>query len=84
MIPGAYRCLYAPDDSSINLADFLTPLISWVQHGAAPGTVEADTFSLTTGKITLRQQVQPYNALAPVTPPPGSLKGHYHYLGTYH
>jgi feruloyl esterase len=84
MIPGASHCLYAPDFSSINLADFLTPLISWVQHGIAPGTIEADTLSLTTYKITLHQKVRPYNALAPVTPAPGSLNGHYHYLGTYH
>ena len=84
MIPGAGHCLYAPDSSSINGADFLIPLISWVQHGIAPGTVEADTFSFTTHKITLRQKVRPYNALAPVTPAPGSLNGYYHYLGTYH
>jgi feruloyl esterase len=30
MIPGANHCLAAPDFSSINLADFLTPLIAWV------------------------------------------------------
>jgi len=68
---------------SINLADFLGPLIAWVQHGTAPGTIQANTFSLTTNGITLRQKVRPYNALAPVTPAPGSLNGHYHYLGTY-
>jgi hypothetical protein len=84
MIPGAYHCLVAPDFSSINLADFLTPLISWVQRGIAPGTIEADTFSLPNGPITLRQTVRPYNALAPVTPAAGSLNGHYHYVGTYH
>jgi len=67
----------------VNLADFLTPLISWVQHGIPPGTVEADTLSLPEGTITLHQQVRPYNALAPVTPASGSLNGHYHYLGTY-
>jgi len=84
MIPGAYHCLFAPDRSSANFADFLTPLISWVQHGTAPGTIEADTRSLTYPyPITLRQKVRPYNALAPVTPAPGSLNGHYHYLGTY-
>jgi Tannase and feruloyl esterase len=83
MIPGAYHCLFAPDFSSANFADFLTPLISWVQRGITPGTVEADTRSLTTGTIKLRQKVRPYNALAPVTPAPDSLNGHYHYLGTY-
>ena len=83
MIPGAYHCLFAPDLSSVNLADFLGPLISWVQHGTAPGTIEADTLALPNGPITLRQKVRPYNALAPITPAPGSLNGHYHYLGTY-
>jgi len=89
MIPGAYHCLFEPNlaapglPKSINLADFLAPLISWVQHGTAPGTIEANTLSLTTGKITLRQQVRPYDALTPITPAPGSLNGHYHYLGTY-
>jgi feruloyl esterase len=83
MVPGASHCLVAPDFSSLNLADFLTPLISWVQDGIAPGTIPANTISLTTFTITLRQKVRPYNALAPVTPAAGSLNGHYHYLGTY-
>jgi hypothetical protein len=68
---------------SINLADFLTPLISWVQHGTAPGTIRADTLSLPDGTITLYQKVRPYDALAPVRPAPGSLNGHYRYLGIY-
>jgi hypothetical protein len=83
MIPGASHCLVAPDFSSFNLADFLTPLMWWVQRGVAPGTIPANTLSLTTFKITLRQKVRPYNALAPVTPARGSLNAHYRYLGTY-
>ena len=68
---GAYHCLYAPHGISVNLADLLTALICWVQHGIAPGTIEADTWSRTPDKITLYQEVRPYNALAPVTPRPG-------------
>jgi pimeloyl-ACP methyl ester carboxylesterase len=83
LIPGANHCLAAPDGSSVNLADFLTPLISWVQDGIAPQTIPADTYSLTQNKITLYQKVRPYDALAPVTPAPGSLNGPYHYIGTY-
>ena len=89
MIPGAYHCLFEPNlaapslPKSINLADFLTPLISWVQHGTAPGTIKADTLAFPGDPITLYQKVRPYDALAPVTPAPGSLNGHYHYLGTY-
>jgi hypothetical protein len=82
MVPGAYHCLFAPD-GEINLADFLTPLISWVQDGVAPGTVPADTWNPATKKITLHQIVRPYNALAPVTPAKGSLNAHYHYIGSY-
>lgn len=83
MIPGAYHCLFAPGGGSVNLADFLTPLISWVQDGIAPGTIPADTYSLIQKKITRYQKVRPYNALAPVTPAPGSLNGDYRYIGTY-
>jgi Tannase and feruloyl esterase len=84
MIPGAYHCLFAPDFSSVNLAGFLSALIAWVQHGTPPATIQANTASTTPPfPILLRQTVRPYNALAPVTPAPGSLNGHYHYLGTY-
>ena len=33
-IPGAYHCLSSPD-GSINIADFLTPLISWARTAPA-------------------------------------------------
>jgi Tannase and feruloyl esterase len=82
LVPGAYHCLFAPD-GEVNLADFLTPLISWVQDGTAPGAVQADTWDPATGKITLHQTVHPYNALAPVTPAKGSLNAGYHYIGGY-
>jgi hypothetical protein len=80
MIPGAYHCLFAPN-KDVNIADFLTPLIAWVQHGDAPGTIPADTSN---GKeITMEQSVSPYDALARVKPAPGSLNGYYQYLGRY-
>ena len=82
MIPGAYHCLYGPG-GSINLANFLTPLIAWVQRDVAPGAVSADTYSRPLKEITLYQTVRPYNALAPVTPAKGSLNGHYDYIGSY-
>jgi Tannase and feruloyl esterase len=83
MVPGAYHCLFTPDFTSVDLADLLTPIISWVEDGVAPGEVEADTFSLTQQVVTFEQTVQPYDALAPVDPAPGSLNGHYDYIGTY-
>ena len=67
MIPGAYHCLFAPN-GNVNLADFLTPLIAWVQRGVAPGTVPADTYSPARQRITTHENVSPYNALAPVKP----------------
>jgi Tannase and feruloyl esterase len=68
MIPGGYHCLGggAPESSG----DLLTPLMSWVQNGQAPGAV---TFPLTTPTATLSAlTVSPLN---PNTPPPGGAKG---------
>jgi hypothetical protein len=67
----------------MNMVNFLTKLIGWVQTGTAPGTVSANTWSRTENKIVQHQTVQPYNALAPVTPVHGSLNGHYDYIGRY-
>jgi hypothetical protein len=83
MIPGAYHCLFAPDGSSGNAADFLGALIGWVQQGTAPQAMAANTVSLTTLKVLQYLTVRPYNALAPVTPAKGSLNGHYDYIGGY-
>jgi hypothetical protein len=83
LIPGAYHCLFAPDGTSATIPDFLSPLISWVQDGIPPGTIEADTYSFAENKIILRQAVRPDDALAPVTPAAGSLNGHYDYIGSY-
>ena len=82
MIPGAYHCLYDTPGKIVNYVNFLTPLISWVQHGIVPTSIPAD-FGTPQGTITLQQKVRPYNALTPVTPAKGSLNGHYHYIGTY-
>jgi feruloyl esterase len=83
MIPGAYHCLIGPDEQTANIADFLSPLIAWVQHGTPPGAISAPTWSTPQNKIIADQTVQPYDALAPVTPANGSLNGNYHYLGSY-
>jgi pimeloyl-ACP methyl ester carboxylesterase len=83
MIPGAYHCLFAPDNVDVNIADFLTPLVAWVQDGVAPGTVPADTYNTATKTITAQQSVRPDNALAPVRTARGSLNGYYRYIGSY-
>ena len=82
LIPGTYHCLYDTPGKIVNFVNFLTPLISWVQHGIAPTSIPAD-FGTPQGTVTLQQKVRPYNALTPVTPAKGSLNGHYHYIGTY-
>lgn len=81
MIPGAYHCLFAPD-GDVNFADFLASLVAWVQNGNAPGAIEADTVTRK-GAVVQHLTVRPYDALAPVHPAPGSLNGHYRYIGTY-
>jgi hypothetical protein len=81
MIPGAYHCLFAPN-GDVNIADFLTPLIAWVQDGTPPGAVPADT-ATPAGKIVQSLTVTPYNALAAVRVAPGSLNGYYRYIGHY-
>lgn len=83
MIPGAYHCLIGPDEQTANIADFLSTLIAWVQHRTPPGAVSAPTWSTPQNKIIADQTVQPYDALAPVTPANGSLNSNYHYLGSY-
>jgi feruloyl esterase len=83
MIPGAYHCLIGPDEQTDTIADFLSPLIAWTQHGTAPGAVSAPTWSKPQNKIITDLTVQPYDALAPITPANGSLNGNYHYIGSY-
>jgi feruloyl esterase len=83
MIPGAYHCLYGPDEETDNIADFLSPLITWVEHRTPPGPISAPTWSIPQKKIIEEQTVQPYDALAPVTPANGSLNSNYHYIGNY-
>jgi pimeloyl-ACP methyl ester carboxylesterase len=83
MVPGGYHCLFGPDYTTANLADFLGALIGWVQGGTPPQAMPADTVVIATNKIIQRQTIRPYNALAPVTPAKGSLNGHYDYIGSY-
>ena len=81
MIPGAYHCLFGPD-GSVNFAEFLAPLISWVQDRNAPGAEQANTYSAQ-GNLISSQTAYPYDALAPITPAPESLNAHYDYIGSY-
>jgi feruloyl esterase len=76
MIPGGYHCLFGPDFTSpteLALPELLTPLMTWVQQGRAPGAEKAPIISLTDGSTLVHQSVSPYDALAPVHPAPSSL-----------
>jgi tannase/feruloyl esterase len=77
LVPEGNHCLSGPDNT-INM-DLLDPLMNWVEKGVAPGAVPAP-ITWKSGSVT-RQTVPPYNALAPVRSAPGSLNGHYDYLG---
>jgi hypothetical protein len=86
LVPGAYHCLIGPDitaPTELVAVDFLTPLIDWVEHGVPPGGVAAPIVPLGGPGTVVPQTVQPYDALAPVHPAPGSLNGNYDYIGHY-
>lgn len=82
MVPGAMHCL-SNGPTSVVLADFLSPLISWVEQGVAPGPVEAPIVGAAGGGSYLPQTVQPFDALAPVHAPADGLNSGYDYIGRY-
>ena len=75
MLPSTYHCLIAPDGSSYTAVDFVTPLLTWVEHGAAPGDISAGIGGNTVA-------VPPTDALKPV-PNARGLNSHYDYVGRY-
>jgi feruloyl esterase len=77
LVPGAYHCL-----GGVDAPDLLTALIDWVEHGTAPGAI-AVSLSASGQTAGVSLTVQPEDALAPVQSPPGSLNGHYDYIGHY-
>jgi feruloyl esterase len=81
MVPGAMHCLFNGD--SIVLVDFLSPLVSWVEHGLAPGPVDTAIYGIVGQDLYLPGTVQPFDALAPVPAPAGGLNTGYDYIGQY-
>jgi feruloyl esterase len=84
LVPGAYHCLFGPDVTAptrYDVADFLDPLIDWVQHGTAPGTLDAPDISLDGSGPEVDHSVHPVDALKPAPAAPGSLNAGYHYVG---
>jgi hypothetical protein len=86
MIPAQYHCL-AGGDPALAGANFLTPLIDWVEHGTPPGTL---SFSLASTKAsqngTTSGESMTVAPLDPVTPlPSGSngLNANYDWVGSF-
>lgn len=86
MIPAGYHCLFGPEPtaspSELGIPEFLTPLIDWVEHDIAPGTINVPTIT-PTGEVIRNLEVAPFDALEPVDAAPNSLNAHYHYAGRY-
>jgi feruloyl esterase len=64
LVPGAYHCLFGYDGTTINIADFLQPMFDWVEHGDAPGTVDAPTVNIADFSQVADEQLSPVDALA--------------------
>jgi feruloyl esterase len=73
LVPGAAHCLFAPDWSTVNTADFLDAMFDWVQRGVGPGTLDAPTVDVHTFTQISDEQISPVDALAPVDVPRGGL-----------
>ncbi|MBU2666433.1 tannase/feruloyl esterase family alpha/beta hydrolase [Actinoplanes bogorensis] len=86
MIPAGYHCLFGPEASTtpseIGVPEFLQPLMDWVERGTAPGVVNVPTVDAKF-QVIRDLDVEPFDALAPVRPAPGSLNAGYHYVGGY-
>jgi feruloyl esterase len=86
LIPAGYHCLFGPEPtptpSETGVPELLTPLMDWVERGAAPAAI--DVLTLTPAYETVRElTVAPFDALAPVRAAPGSLNANYRYAGRY-
>jgi Tannase and feruloyl esterase len=78
MVPGGYHCL-GGGDPAVN-ADFLTPLINWVEKGQAPGALSFPVTAQTTGSKITSLTVSPFDAAAPA-PHDNGLNSSYRYIG---
>jgi hypothetical protein len=79
MVPGGYHCLGGGDPAVT--ANFLTPLINWVENGQAPGALTFPVTAQTTGSTITSLTVPPLDAAAPA-PRNSGLNSNYHYIGT--
>jgi hypothetical protein len=86
MIPAQYHCL-AGGDPALAGADLLTPLIGWVQHGTAPGTLSFNLASTKTGQDGTMADgslsVAPLDPLASLPPGSSGLNAQYNWVGSF-
>jgi Tannase and feruloyl esterase len=78
MVPGGYHCLGGGDPAVT--ANFLTPLINWVEKGQAPGALTFPVTAQTTGAKITSLTVPPLDAATPA-PRNNGLNSNYHYIG---
>lgn len=78
MVPGGYHCLGGGDPAVT--ADFLTPLINWVEKGQAPGALTFPVTAQMTGSKITSLTVPPFDAATPA-PRNNGLNGNYRYIG---
>ncbi len=78
MVPGGYHCLKGGDPSVT--ADFLTPLINWVEDEQAPSSLTLAVTGQSTGHKITSLTVAPFNALAPA-PKNNGLNSNYKIYG---
>jgi hypothetical protein len=76
MVPGGYHCLGGGDPGVS--ADFLTPLINWVEQGDPPGAIALPVVNQTMGTKMTSLTVHPFDALTPA-PHNHGLNSDYHY-----
>ncbi|GIG61867.1 feruloyl esterase [Longispora fulva] len=84
MMPGQYHCLGIGGGDPLATADLLTPLMSWVQEGQAPGAATLTSVHPAAGQPATIV-VQPMNPLTVVAPTGG--RGYntgYRWIGRFH
>jgi hypothetical protein len=75
MVPAGNHCLFGPDPiapTEIGYVEFLTPLMDWVERGAAPGTLDAPTIDAADYHTVRDVRIAPFDALRSPAAAPGS------------
>jgi feruloyl esterase len=86
MIPAQYHCL-AGGDPALAGANLLSPLIDWIQHGTAPGTLSFALASTNTPQSGPARggslSVAPLDPFAALPPGSNGLNADYDWVGSF-